>query len=144
MATYPAAVREWLFSQVPSMLILNTSTQPATSKLLSLPAELRLSIYGYMSLSPTSEDCLQWTGAFYACRQLHDEMKDALQPEEYMKDVAKLTCSKRIEPHCAAIVDLKTEPLMSLHVLTVKLPALRWNSALGRTMSCCEAILKEL
>jgi hypothetical protein len=138
---------DWLLSQIPWMLIWttpNNSTQPTTSKLLSLPAELRLSIYGYMSLSPTSADCLQWTGAYYACRQLHDEMKDALEPEEYLKDVAKLTCSKRVEPHCATIVDLKTGPLMSLHVLTVKLPAVGRHALLGRSMSCCEAILKEL
>ena len=52
------------------------------SRLLSLPTELRLIICGYMTLSPASADSLAWKGAYFACRQLHDDMRNELKPEE--------------------------------------------------------------
>ncbi|KAJ4377504.1 hypothetical protein N0V83_000329 [Neocucurbitaria cava] len=40
----------------------------------------------YMTLSPASADSLAWKGAYFACQQLHQDMRDVLKPEQ---DLAK-------------------------------------------------------
>ncbi|CAO2647450.1 Nn.00g083720.m01.CDS01 [Neocucurbitaria sp. VM-36] len=66
--------------------------QPA-SELLSLPTELRLMICRYMTLSPASPDSLMWKGAYFACQQLHKDMRDELEPE---KDLARFIVSHHV------------------------------------------------
>lgn len=47
------------------------------SPLLGIPAELRLLICSDMTLLPSKID---WNGAFFSCRQLHNDMLDQLDP----------------------------------------------------------------
>lgn len=67
---------------VPSLARNDPPVAPqAESKLLSIPTEIRLLIFKNMTLSPASPDCLRWMGAYFTCRQIHQEMRDALKPE---------------------------------------------------------------
>ncbi|KAF2269502.1 hypothetical protein CC78DRAFT_540042 [Lojkania enalia] len=54
---------------------------PGASRLLSLPTEIRLQIYDYMTLSPKTIEGTMWTGAYFVCRQIQTEMKAHLKPE---------------------------------------------------------------
>ncbi|KAF1993488.1 hypothetical protein P154DRAFT_527724 [Amniculicola lignicola CBS 123094] len=56
------------------------------SSLLSLPMELRLLMYDYMTLSPLSEGADDWTGLYYSCWQTVDEMQGYLKPLQGVKD----------------------------------------------------------
>lgn len=50
-------------------------------KLLShLPSEIRVQIWTYMTISPKSEECIYWKGAYLACRQMHSEIRTELKP----------------------------------------------------------------
>ncbi|KAF9691165.1 hypothetical protein EKO04_010604 [Ascochyta lentis] len=53
------------------------------SPLLNLPGELRLQVCSHMALSPVT---LDWTGAFFSCRQLHHDMVQQLPPVTEMEE----------------------------------------------------------
>jgi hypothetical protein len=66
-------------ANIPSLAEEKIVPQPA-SALLALPAELRLMICSYMTLSPESADSLLWWNAFISCHRLHKDMRDQLNP----------------------------------------------------------------
>jgi hypothetical protein len=110
----------------------------SASKLLELPAEVRLLIYDCMTLSPESSECLHWTGAYLACRQLYWEMRNALKPEASLKETTTLSCTGRAL-HTADFVDIYRlrDPFCLLHVVTIKLPV-------PEVDFCCERTLIQL
>ncbi|KAH6639050.1 hypothetical protein C7974DRAFT_387765 [Boeremia exigua] len=73
-----------------SLIIKSTGsgvyTRPVISEqkspLLRLPTELRFQICSYMSLSP---DTVEWNGAFFSCRLLHNDMINELRPAREMQ-----------------------------------------------------------
>ena len=73
---HSAAVTEMRFWER-NLPIRPMSFQPA-SRLLSLPSELRLLICHHMYISP--ELGIDFTGAFYSCRQLQKDMLNELRP----------------------------------------------------------------
>lgn len=90
------------------------------SPLLGLPAELRLLICSHMTLLPSTTD---WNGAFFSCRQLHQDMLDQLNPNNitynflYVRSgaahpvfgwIRSLICTIELEKGwCTTRIDLK-------------------------------------
>jgi hypothetical protein len=62
------------------------------SRLLNIPAEVRLLLYDYMTLSPSTAAHLDWLGAYFACRQLQDEMRKFLKPAKILLEISRLDC----------------------------------------------------
>src|SRR5690349_17787985 len=59
------------------------------SQILALPVELRLMICSYMTLSPTDFESVAWKGAYFTCRQLHEDMRKQLKPEQDLENHVK-------------------------------------------------------
>ncbi|KAF2113515.1 hypothetical protein BDV96DRAFT_688507 [Lophiotrema nucula] len=70
------------------------------SRLLSLPAEVRLGIFDYMSLAPTIEGQTAWLGFYFTCRQLLSEMCAHLNPAaEFQNTINKALVSSSVYCH---------------------------------------------
>ena len=111
----------------------DTRHQPTGSRLLDLPAEIRIMIWECMTLCPETPDCLEWTGAYFTSRQVQLEMRDALKPEEYAENPDLVAC------HNPSFVrnELLYDPCRQLHVVVVKLPV-------PERHFCCEGTLMRL
>ncbi|KAF2648897.1 hypothetical protein K491DRAFT_698537 [Lophiostoma macrostomum CBS 122681] len=79
------------------------------SRLLSLPAEIRLHIWEYMTLSPVTEDSLHWTGAFFTCRQMQLELKKESQPQHLATHIA---CGKAVNEKYPEVVKIDSKLFM--------------------------------
>jgi hypothetical protein len=73
----------------PSVRNSESADEPR-SCLLTLPAELRIHIYNYVDLSPRSADFPSWAGIYFACRQIHDEIKNEIQPHTELERIKDL------------------------------------------------------
>ncbi|KAF1848169.1 uncharacterized protein K460DRAFT_353187 [Cucurbitaria berberidis CBS 394.84] len=89
------------------------------SRLLSLPTELRLMICKYMTLSPASADSLAWKGAYFACRQLQNDMRAELKPEQ---DLAKYIASNHASWQPDITVGLRHPQLNLIRDIAVHTP----------------------
>ena len=83
------------------------------SRLLSLPQEIRLGIFDYMSLAPTPADQPVWLGTYFTCRQLFLEMSSYLKPATSFKTVVDNILGPGSEFHHGvwAYVDEVDKPL---------------------------------
>jgi hypothetical protein len=90
--------------------------QPA-AKLLNIPPELRIQIWKYMTLSPLTEDCQQWKGAYFTCRQMHHEIAHELKPH---RDLLAFTTDALapLEPSFGSSSQLPGGPSRSAQALT--------------------------
>ncbi|KAF2827098.1 hypothetical protein CC86DRAFT_370153 [Ophiobolus disseminans] len=114
--------------------------QPA-SRLLSLPTELRLLVCSYMTLSPEYTESLAFRGAYLSCRLLHQDMRNALVPEQ---DLVKYMASKRQLWTPAVHTNVSLGPLHPflglIRSLTIRIPV----PTGGRWQSDCLVVLRSL
>jgi hypothetical protein len=102
--------------------------QPS-SRLLSLPTELRLLVCSFMTLSPESADSLAFRGAYTSCRRLHQDMRDQLDPSQDLpRYIAAQTWNDRIRSHVT--LGGPTPFLGLIRDLTIRVPippSVRWQ-----------------
>ncbi|KAF2448747.1 hypothetical protein P171DRAFT_470425 [Karstenula rhodostoma CBS 690.94] len=74
----------------PFLASVRNFRKQSSSRLLSLPAELRVRIYRCIDLSPLSAGFLSWTGVYFASRQLHCEIRDQVQSDAELEKIKTL------------------------------------------------------
>jgi hypothetical protein len=102
--------------------------QPS-SRLLSLPTELRLLVCSFITLSPEHADSLAFRGAYTSCRRLHQDMRDQLDPSQDLpRYIAAQAWSDSIRSHIT--LGGPTPFLGLIRDLTIRVPvppSVRWQ-----------------